>query len=123
MKVAAYDADKPAIEALARAIRANPGGKPMVAEARDLFRRPLFAPELKAFDAVLLDPPRQGAQAQVGEIAKSTLSRIVYISCAPESFSRDAKTLLKAGFRLEPVLPVDQFRFSRHVELVGVFMR
>jgi 23S rRNA (uracil1939-C5)-methyltransferase len=123
MKVSGYDSDKGAIEAFRRSIRADPGGKPVVAEARDLFRRPLFASELKAFDAVLLDPPRQGAQAQVTEIAKSKLTRVVYISCDPESFARDAATLVKAGFRLGEVIPVDQFRHSPHVELVADFSR
>lgn len=123
MKVMAYDADRSAIEALQRSIRANPGGKPIVAEARDLFRRPLFGPDLKPFDAVVLDPPRQGAEAQIREIAKSKLARVVYISCDPESFARDAAALIKAGFRLHSVTPVDQFRFSSHVELVGVLAR
>lgn len=123
MKVAAYDSDKEAIAAMQRSIRANPGGKPISAEARDLFRRPLYAPELKPFDAVLLDPPRQGAEAQVREIAKSKLARVVYVSCDPESFARDAKTLADAGFRLGKVTPVDQFRHSPHVELVAELRR
>ncbi|MCA0401746.1 MAG: methyltransferase [Proteobacteria bacterium] len=123
MKVTGYDSDKGAIEAFQRSIRANPGGKPVTAEARDLFRRPLFAPELKVFDAVLLDPPRQGAEAQVKEIAKSKLERLVYISCDPESFARDAALLTKAGFRIGEVIPVDQFRHSAHVELVADFTR
>lgn len=123
MKVAAFDADKPAIEALGRSIRANPGGKPIRAQARDLFRRPLFQPELTEFDAALLNPPRQGAEAQCREIAKSRLSRLVYISCDPESFARDARILVEAGFRLAEVTPVDQFRFSTHIELVARFER
>ncbi|MCZ8186667.1 MAG: RNA methyltransferase [Beijerinckiaceae bacterium] len=123
MKVTAFDSDRPAIEAFQRSIRANPGGKPAVAEARDLFRRPLFAPELKPFDAVLLDPPRQGAEAQIREIAKSRLGRVAYVSCDPESFARDAQVLVAAGFRLTGVTPVDQFRHSPHVELVAGFAR
>lgn len=123
MKITAIDSDKPAIEALTRSMRAHPGGKPLVAEARDLFRRPLFAPELKPFDAVLLDPPRQGAEAQVREIAKSKLALVVYISCDPESFARDARVLADAGFKLGAVTPVDQFRHSAHVELMAVLRR
>lgn len=123
MKVMAYDSDKPAIEALSRSIKANPGGKPLQAEARDLFRRPLFLPDLKPFDAVLLDPPRQGAEAQIREIAKSKLGCVVYVSCDPESFARDAKILIVAGFKLGRITPVDQFRFSSHVELVAEFRR
>ncbi|MBN8532881.1 MAG: class I SAM-dependent RNA methyltransferase [Rhizobiales bacterium] len=123
MKVTAIDSDKQAIAALQRSIRANPGGRPMVAEARDLFRRPLFAPELKPFDAVLLDPPRQGAEAQMREIAKSKLARVVSISCDAESFARDARILVDAGFRLGPVTPFDQFRHAAHVEMAAVLER
>lgn len=123
MKVTAIDSDAGAIEALKRSIRANPGGKPMSAEARDLFRRPLFAHELKPFDAVLLDPPRQGAEAQMREIAKSKLARVVSISCDAESFARDARILVDAGFRLGPVTPFDQFRHSAHVEMAAVLER
>jgi 23S rRNA (uracil1939-C5)-methyltransferase len=123
MKVAAFDSDKPAIEALTRSIKVNPGGRPATAEARDLFRRPLYAQEFKAFDAVLLDPPRQGAEAQVREIAKSRLARLAYVSCDPESFARDARILADAGFRIGVVTPVDQFRYSPHVELVAGFAR
>lgn len=123
MKVTAIDSDKGAIEALQRSIRANPGGKPMVAEARDLFRRPLFAHELKPFDAVLLDPPRQGAEAQCREIAKSKIGKVVSISCDPESFARDARILLDGGFKIGPVTPVDQFRHAAHVEMVAEFRR
>ena len=123
MKVAAFDSDKAAIEALQRSIRANPGGKPITAEARDLYRRPLYQPELKPFDAVLLDPPRQGAEAQVREIVKSKLAHIVYVSCDPESFARDAKLLVAAGFKIKTLTPVDQFRHSPHVELVAELRR
>ncbi|MCA3598243.1 MAG: class I SAM-dependent RNA methyltransferase [Methylobacterium sp.] len=123
VKVSAIDSDKGAIEALSRSIRANPGGKPLVAEARDLFRRPFFAPDLKPFDAVLMDPPRQGAEAQARELAKSKVAKVVSISCDPESFARDARILVDGGFRLEPVTPVDQFRYSAHVEVMAVFAR
>lgn len=123
MKITGFDSDKGAIEAFQRSLRAHPGGKPASAEARDLFRRPLFVPELKPFDAVLLDPPRQGAEAQIREIAKSKLGRVVYVSCDPESFARDAQTLVQAGFRIGTVTPVDQFRHAAHVELVGSFTR
>lgn len=123
MKVSAYDSERGAIECFQRSIRANPGGKPCVAEARDLFRRPLFAPELKSFDAMLLDPPRQGAEAQMREVAKSKLARLAYVSCDPESFARDARIAVEAGFKLKRVTPVDQFRFSAHVELVAAFSR
>lgn len=121
-KVSAFDSSAPAVAALTAAAKA-PGLKPVVAQARDLFRWPLVAEELKNFDFVVLDPPRQGAEAQARELARSKVKRVAYASCDPETFARDAKILCGAGFTLREVTPVDQFRYSPHVELVGVFGR
>lgn len=123
MKVDAFDADAPAIAALDAAARATQGLRPVRAATRDLFRRPLLAHELAAYDAAILDPPRAGCEAQIAQVAASGLSRLAYVSCNPVSFARDARTLLNAGFRMGPVLPVDQFRWSAHVELAAVFER
>jgi 23S rRNA (uracil1939-C5)-methyltransferase len=98
-------------------------GNTVLALHRDLFRNPLQPAELNRFDAVLLDPPRAGARAQVAEIAASTVSRLVYVSCNPSSWARDAATLAAAGFRLTKLRPVGQFRWSTHVELVSLFER
>jgi 23S rRNA (uracil1939-C5)-methyltransferase len=122
-QVRAYDGDAAAIAALSRAVRETQGLKPIAAEARDLFRRPLLAAELRDCDAAILDPPRQGALAQAHELARSRLERIVYVSCNPSTFARDAAPIVQGGYRLEAVTPVDQFRYSAHVELVGVFGR
>jgi len=92
-------------------------------EHRDLFRRPLTAKELDRFEAVILDPPRAGAREQVQELAQSHVPTIVYVSCNPASFARDAATLVGAGYRIERVKPVGQFRWSTHVELVATFRR
>lgn len=121
-KVFAADGDKNAIAALLRAAK-TPGLKPVEAIVRDLFRRPLVDAELKKLDAVVLDPPRQGAEAQARELARSKVPLVVYVSCSPATFARDAKILCAAGYRLTRVTPVDQFRYSAHVELVGVFER
>lgn len=102
---------------------ANRIGKPVRAEHRDLYRRPLMADELRAFDAVILDPPRAGAKEQVAQLASSTVPRIAYVSCNPSSFSRDARILVDGGYQLERVWPVGQFRWSTHVEMVGEFLR
>ncbi|MCZ8136530.1 MAG: class I SAM-dependent RNA methyltransferase [Porphyrobacter sp.] len=101
---------------------ARTGGS-VLALHRDLFRSPLQPEELNRFDAVLLDPPRAGARAQVAEIAASSLKRVVYVSCNPSSWARDAATLVEAGFRLTKLRPVGQFRWSTHVELVSLFIR
>ena len=99
------------------------GLKPIEAETRDLFRRPLVAPELKRFDAVVFDPPRQGAEAQARELAKSAVPVVVAVSCNAATFARDARMLVDGGYRLTSVTPVDQFRHSAHVEIVARFER
>ena len=98
-------------------------GRPLVADHRDLFRRPYTAAELSRFDAIVLDPPRAGAREQVAELAKATCGRIAYVSCNPATFARDARTLVEGGWRLEGVRPVGQFRWSTHVELAARFSR
>ncbi len=90
---------------------------------RDLFRNPLEAAELSKLSAVLLDPPRAGARDQVAQIAASSVERVVYISCNPSSWARDAKALVEAGFKLKELRPVGQFRWSTHVELASLFQR
>ncbi|MGE4323085.1 MAG: class I SAM-dependent RNA methyltransferase [Sphingobium sp.] len=101
----------------------NRAQRRMVADHRDLFRRPLTPAELNRFAVILLDPPRAGARAQVMEIARSDVRHVVYISCNPASFARDAAHLTAAGYTLDSVKPVGQFRWSTHVELVGRFSR
>jgi len=122
-QVYAADASAPAIRALASATGSAPGLKGIKAEARDLSRRPLLAMEMKALDAVVFDPPRAGALEQSREIAASKVSRVVAVSCNPATFARDARILVDAGFRLDTVKPIDQFLWSPHIELVGVFSR
>ena len=97
--------------------------KPVHAMHRDLFRNPLQPDELNRFDAVLLDPPRAGAREQVKLLAESTVSRLVYVSCNPVSWARDASILVAGGYRLAQLRPVGQFRWSTHVELVSLFIR
>ncbi len=92
-------------------------------EHRDLFRRPLIPTELNRFGAVILDPPRAGAEEQVKELAASDVPAIAYVSCNPASFARDAKILIAGGYILDWVQPVGQFRWSTHVELAGRFSR
>ena len=122
-KVRAVDSDAPAIASLAQALRRASGLKPVQTEARDLFRRPLLAAELKGLDAVVFDPPRAGAEAQVKLLAKADIGRIVAVSCNAATFARDAAILTDAGWKLGTVTPVDQFRWSAHVELVATFER
>jgi 23S rRNA (uracil1939-C5)-methyltransferase len=121
-RVAAYDSDAGAIAALAKAAR-TPGLKPIKAEARDLFRRPLVPQELREFDAIVFDPPRQGAQAQALKLAASKVPLVVAVSCNPATFARDARLLIDGGYTIGTVVPVDQFRYTPHVELVARFTR
>jgi 23S rRNA (uracil1939-C5)-methyltransferase len=116
---AAYAAEA-SRDAAAALRRAAPS---MIVEHRDLYRGPLDAAELQRFDAVVFDPPRAGAAAQVAQLAASAVQGIAYVSCNPATFARDARTLTDGGYRLEWVRPVGQFRWSTHVELAACFTR
>jgi 23S rRNA (uracil1939-C5)-methyltransferase len=118
-RITAIDADQDAIAALKQAAGNAPGLKPIEAETRDLFRRPVLAQELRSFDVVLFDPPRQGAEAQARALASAAIPVIVAVSCNPNTFARDARILCDGGYRLTRVTPVDQFRYSAHVEIVA----
>jgi len=120
-RVTAADSEASAVDALKRAAANTSGLKPVEAQARDLFRRPFIAAELKGFDAVVFDPPRQGAEAQARELVKSAVSIVVAVSCDAATFARDARILVDGGYKLSKVTPVDQFRYSPHVELVACF--
>ena len=121
--VIAADASKPGINALKIGVGSAKGMKAITAEARDLFRRPLTPFDLKGCDAIVFDPPRAGAIEQTAQIADTKASVVVGVSCNPQTFARDARVLIDKGFRLETVTPVDQFLWSAHVELVGIFRR
>ncbi len=121
--VLAADASAAGIAALKAGVGTARGLKPITAEARDLFRRPLAPYDLRGCDAIVLDPPRAGAIEQTRQLAGTKAATVIYVSCNPVTFARDARTLIDAGFRLESVTPVDQFLWSAHVELVGVFRR
>ena len=118
--VFAAESARPAVEALRAAANAAPGLKPVTADVRDLFRNPLAAVELARFDGLVLDPPRAGASAQAAEIARSTVSRVAYVSCDPATLARDLRTLVDGGYRLLRIHPVDQFLWSAHVEAVAL---
>jgi 23S rRNA (uracil1939-C5)-methyltransferase len=122
-RLSAFDSDASAIASLQKAAASTPGLKPVRTETRDLFRRPLVAEELRDFDAVVFDPPRQGAQAQSERLATSKVPAIVAVSCNIATFVRDARILLDGGCRIEGVTPIDQFRHTPHVELVARFRR
>ncbi len=121
--VIAADGAAASIAALKAGVGSARGLKQITAEARDLFRRPLTPFDLKGCDAIVFDPPRAGAVDQTAQIATTKATTVVGISCNPQTFARDAKVLIDAGFRLETVTPVDQFLWSSHIELVGVFRR
>ncbi|MEM7319791.1 MAG: class I SAM-dependent RNA methyltransferase [Pseudomonadota bacterium] len=109
-------------EALDQGWRNSQGLKPVTTEARDLFRRPLLADELSRFGAAVLDPPRAGARAQVEALGQARVPVVAYVSCNPVTFARDARSLCDAGYELNWVKVVDQFRWSMHVELAACFV-
>ncbi len=121
--VHAVEGDADMVEALLAGARGAAGLRPVTAEARDLFRRPLAGPELAPYAAAILDPPRAGAAAQVGALAAHGPPVIAHVSCDPVTFARDAATLVAGGYGIGPVHVVDQFRWSSHVELVAIFRR
>jgi 23S rRNA (uracil1939-C5)-methyltransferase len=120
-RVTAADNEASAVKALAQAAAKTSGLTPVEATTRDLFRRPFMAAELKGFDAVVFDPPRQGAEAQARELTKSAVPVVVAVSCDATTFARDARILANGGYNFMGVTPVDQFRYSFHVEIVGKF--
>ncbi|RSU52303.1 class I SAM-dependent RNA methyltransferase [Sphingomonas sp. S-NIH.Pt15_0812] len=120
-KVYAAEGARDALMALKLA--ANARQRAVFAEHRDLYRRPLTVTELNRFDAVVIDPPRSGAREQAAALAECMVKRIAYVSCNPASFARDAKLMVEAGWRIDWVQPVGQFRWSTHVELAACFSR
>jgi 23S rRNA (uracil1939-C5)-methyltransferase len=116
-KVYAAEASRDAVLALKRS------APTFAVEHRDLYRRPLDLNELKNFDAVVLDPPRAGAEEQVTALAGSDVQKIAYVSCNPATFARDSKLLVGGGYNLDWIRPVGQFRWSTHVELAAAFSR
>ena len=117
--VDAFEADEAVLEALAEAWRKAQGLKPVKTFRRDLFRAPLSAKELGAYDAVVFDPPRARASAQAAMLAKSEVGRLVAVSCNPGTLARDLRILVDGGYRIARIVPIDQFLFSPHVEMVA----
>lgn len=91
--------------------------------ARDLVKNPLRLDELKNCDLSIINPPRNGAEAQIKNLARSTIKNIIYISCNPSAFANDAKILLQAGCKISKIIAIDQFCYNHHIELVAVFSR
>ena len=121
--VIAADSSAASIAALKAGISTAQGLKTIEAQARDLFRRPLSPYDLKGCEAIVIDPPRAGALEQTQQLPGTKAGLVVGVSCNPQTFARDARILIDAGFRLEKVTPIDQFLWSTHVELVGIFRR
>ena len=120
-EVHAVEGEVAMVAALDKAARATQGLRRVTTEVRDLFRRPLEPDEFKGVEAVVIDPPRAGAEAQTHALAAAKIPVIAAVSCNPVSFARDAKILINGGYRLDWVQVVDQFRWSSHVELVAKF--
>ena len=122
-QVHAVESETEMLDALEAGWRRSEGLKQVTVERRDLFRRPVRVDELEKYHAVVIDPPRAGAEAQVAELAQSRVPRIAMVSCNPVTFARDAETLIKGGYQIGPIRVVDQFRWSSHVEIAAGFTR
>ncbi|AQT46840.1 class I SAM-dependent RNA methyltransferase [Bartonella choladocola] len=123
MKVHAVENDDSALKSLDRAYRQSVGLKTVTYEKRDLFRRPLLPRELEAFDGLVFDPPRAGAEEQAREIAKMNIPHVVAVSCNPVTMSRDLSILVEGGYTIEKLVPIDQFLWSPHVEAVALLKK
>ncbi|MEK1891530.1 MAG: class I SAM-dependent RNA methyltransferase [Phyllobacterium sp.] len=121
--VHAVEGDEAAVGALDRSVRQVQGLKPVTVERRDLFRRPFLARELAPFSGLVFDPPRAGAEAQCSEIAKSAVPKVAAVSCNPVTLARDLSILTKGGYRIDRVVPIDQFLWSPHVEAVALLSK
>lgn len=121
--VMAYDGDDAAIAALTGAVNRSAGRLKLTAQSQDLERNPLIPEAFKDIDGVVLDPPRAGAKRQCAALSSSTARKIAYVSCNPGTFARDARKLVDGGYTLLSVVPVNQFPWSPHVELIGCFER
>lgn len=121
--VMAAESDPAMTAALTASARTTPNLHRIDAQTRDLFRRPLEPDELNRFDAVVIDPPRAGAEAQTERLARARVPVIAMVSCNPATFARDARILCDAGYRIDWIQPVDQFRWSAHVELAAQLTR
>jgi 23S rRNA (uracil1939-C5)-methyltransferase len=121
--VHAFESDAPSLAALSAAARKATSLKPITTERRDLFRQPLTKDELKRFDAVVIDPPRAGAEAQAANLAASKVERLAMVSCNAASFAHDMRLLVDGGWRIARVTPVDQFLWSPHIEIVAALVR
>lgn len=122
-KVHAVEGEEKSLKALDQAARNTQGLKPVSVEKRDLFRRPMTLQELKSYDAVVFDPPRAGAEAQVKELARSGIKSIAAVSCNPGTLARDLRILVDGGYRIKSVTPIDQFLWSPHVEAVALLQK
>jgi 23S rRNA (uracil1939-C5)-methyltransferase len=123
VSVSAYEGNKDMTVSLFNAARKAGVENRILTEARDLFANPLKAEELNRYDAVVINPPRAGAKAQTEQLAKSDVKKIVMVSCNPKTFEKDAKLLLDGGYKLIYIMPIDQFYWSKHLELTSVFIK
>ncbi|MET3559738.1 tRNA/tmRNA/rRNA uracil-C5-methylase (TrmA/RlmC/RlmD family) [Bartonella japonica] len=123
VNVHAVENNEAALANLDSAARSTTGLKTVTCEKRDLFRRPLSAKELAYFEYVVFDPPRAGAEEQVRELAKTKIPCMIAISCNPVTFARDVSLLVAGGYTIEQIIPIDQFLWSPHVEVIAVLRR
>lgn len=121
--VHAVEADAGAIAALSAARKRASGLKPLTVEVRDLFRRPLTAKELSRYDAIVFDPPFAGVKSQAEALAAAKVGRAAAVSCNPATLARDLAVMVAGGWRVDKVVPIDQFLWSAHVEVVAALSR
>ena len=122
-KITAFEGDEKMVDLINKNAAANNLANKISAECHDLFLNPIRAKELKNFDLVIINPPRNGAAPQVLEISKSVVKNLIYVSCNPQSFAHDAKILIDAGFQIKNLTALDQFYSTKHLELIAIFQK
>ena len=120
-EVLAVEGEAAMMAALDKGARGAEGLRRVTTQTRDLYRRPLEMVEFTGIEAVVIDPPRAGAEAQMRVLAVAKVPVIAAVSCNPATFARDARILTNGGYSLDWVQVVDQFRWSPHVELAARF--
>ncbi len=121
--ISAFEGDQKMVDLINKNAAQNNLGNKIKAEKRDLFSNPIAAKELKDFDFIIINPPRNGASPQILQISKSLAKNVIYVSCNPESFKRDAEILIDSGFKITSLTALDQFYATKHLELISIFTR
>ncbi len=121
--VTSYEGSTDMISALVNNLRNLNLSHLNTSQVKDLTKTPIKPDALNNFDLVIINPPRVGATRQISEISKSTIKRLIYISCDRRTFEADSKVLINSGYNLKKIQGIDQFYWSKHIEIASLFVK